>query len=351
MGLLTTAEDPRFVHVKIPEPLPQRAEVEESGRGYSAGYYKVLGVASSPAPWNWGKLAKVGPAMDLDTSQRPAWEFRLTGAVVAWMTPLSVVLFVLALAGYGAVHWSRLGPQPVPSGWAALLGLSAVLVAVIAVHEALHGIGFRAFGGRPRFGAGLASGMPVAFAFCPGHRFTRAQFLVIGALPLVGIDAFALALGAYAPLAPIGAVAIAINTAGAVGDLWMIALVLQAPRSAMFEDSDGRSIAAWVPPGTPVRRPLGLEPRGGKLAKLVLFAFAVLLVAFPLVSFAELALAQANGGTLRIAGVELVQVATRDGHRTARQNLAATLAVAAALSVILAGAAGPVRRQLRHSPI
>jgi hypothetical protein len=350
MALLTTAEDPRFVHVKMPEPLPQRAEVEESGRDYSAGYYQVFGVASSPAPWNWGKLANVGPAMDLDISQRPAWEFRLTGAVVAWMMPLSVVLFMLALAGYGAVHWSRLGPQPVPSGWAALVGLSAVLVAVIAVHEALHGIGFRAFGGRPRFGAGLASGMPVAFAFCPGHRFTRAQFLVIGALPLVGIDAFALALGAYAPLAPIGAVAIAINTAGAVGDLWMIALVLQAPRSAMFEDSDGRSIAAWVPPGTPVRRPLGLEPRGGKLAKLVLFAFAVLLVAFPLVSFAELALAQANGGTLRIAGVELVQVATRDGHRTARQNLAATLAVAAALSVILAGAAGPVRRRLRHSP-
>ena|GEM_PF-1160530 len=297
-----------------------------------------------------GELRAKFGAVTVDIAPRPAWEFRLTGAVVAWMTPLSVVLVVLALAGYGAVHGSRLGPQPVPSGWAALLGLSAVLVAVIAVHEALHGIGFRAFGGRPRFGAGLASGMPVAFAFCPGHRFTRAQFLVIGALPLVGIDAFALALGTYAPLALIGAAAFALNTAGAVADLWMIALVLQAPRSAMFEDSDGRSIAAWVPPGTPVRRPLGLEPRGGKLAKLVLFAFAVLLVAFPLVSFAELALAQANGGTLRIAGVELVQVATRNGHRTGRQNLAATLAVAVALSVIVASAAEWVRRRLRHPP-
>jgi len=283
-------------------------------------------------------------AVTVDIAQRPTWEFRLTGAVVAWMIPLSTVLFALAVAGYGAVHWSRLGPQAVPAGWAALLGVSAVFVAIIAVHEALHGIGFRAFGGRPRFGAGLVSGLPVAFAFCPGHRFTRAQFLIIGALPVVGIDAFALVLGAYAPLASIGAAVIAINTAGAVGDLWRIALVLQAPRSAMFEDSDGRSIAAWVPAGTAAKRPRGLEPRGARYA---LLGVAVLLVAFPLVSLAEFALAQGHGGTLRILGVELFQIGTRNGHRTARQNVTVTLAVAAALSVIVAGTGEWFRRRLR----
>jgi hypothetical protein len=279
----------------------------------------------------------------VDSAQPPTWEFRLNGAVVAWMIPLSTVLFALAAAGYGALHWSRLESQPVPYAWADLLGAAAVVVVVIAVHEALHGIGFRAFGGRPRFGAGLASGFPVAFAFCPGHRFTRNQFLVIGALPPVVIDAVALALGAFAPLATIGWLAIAFNTAGAVGDLWMIALVLQAPRAAMFEDSDGRAIAAWLPPGITAARPRGLDPPG---AGLVLFLGAALLVAFPVVAFAELAWALTHGGTLRIAGVELVQIATRNGHRTGRQNLAATLAIAAALSVLLAGAARWARRRV-----
>src|SRR5438874_2602152 len=100
---------------------------------------------------------------------------------MTWLAPLSMLLFVGSISLYVAAHWSRLAPQAVPNGWVALLGAAGVLVGVILIHEALHGVGFLAFGGRPRFGFALASWMPVAYAACPGRRFTRTQFLVIGA--------------------------------------------------------------------------------------------------------------------------------------------------------------------------
>src|SRR5439155_18440484 len=133
---------------------------------------------------------------------------------------------------------------------------------VALIHDALHAVGFLAFGGRLRFGFALASWMPVAYAACPGRRFTRTQFLVIGALPLVVIDTAALALGTLPPLTGAGLVAISINSAGAVADLWTIGLLLQSPPGTVFEDGDGRSLVAWHPPGSDARLPGGLNPPG-----------------------------------------------------------------------------------------
>ena len=286
----------------------------------------------------------------MDAARPATWTFRLTASIVTWLVPLSLFLFVGSMALYGWVHWSRLGAQPVPGGWSAFADLLGVLVAVIVVHEALHGVGFRLFGGRPKFGLAFASTFPVAYAACPGRRFTRGQFLVIGALPVVVIDAVAIALGAFAPLASLGAAAIAINSAGAVADLWTIALLLQSPPGSLFEDSDGRSIVAWYPPGSSARPPRGLSPPGlrGPWLFLGVLLLAFPLVAFPLTSFAELFLAEALGGVLRVGGIELTVVSRQSGHLSARQNVLATLMVALLVTIVAATVAESIRRRRRQ---
>ena len=290
--------------------------------------------------------------VSMDIPGRPAWTFRLTGGVVTWLVPLSLLLFLASIALYAAVHWSRLGPQPLPSGWVLVLSAAGILVSVIVVHEALHGIGFRLFGGQPKFGVALASRLPVAYTACPGRRFTRGQFLVIVALPLIAIDAFALALGAFAPLAGVGAAAIGVNSAGAgaVADLWMIGLLLQSPRGSRFEASDGRSIVAWHSPVSTGRLPRGLDPPGlrGPAVTLLVLLLMFPLVTFPLVSFGELLLAETLGGTLRVAGVELTVVGRRDGHTTGRQNLLATVLVALLFTLVAAAVMESARRWRRR---
>src|SRR5258708_12229259 len=88
--------------------------------------------------------------------------------------------------------------------------------------------------------------------------------LIIGSLPLVDIDIAAVTLAGYSPLVLPAGLAFVLNTTGAVGDLWMIAVMLQTPRTAMFEDTDEPAMIAWPGPGikTPPRPPRGLDPRG-----------------------------------------------------------------------------------------
>lgn len=290
------------------------------------------------------------PPVSEDDIGQPTWIFRLTGGVVTWLVPLSLLLFVASIGLYVAVNSSRLAPQPVPGGGTAVLGAAGTFVAVIIIHEALHGVGFALFGGRPKFGVALVSWMPAAYTACPGRRFTRGQFLVIGALPLLVIDIAALGLGAFAPLAGIGVVAISINSAGAVADLWTIGLLLQSPRGSLFEDSDGRSIVAWHPPGSGARLPRGLNPPGlhgtGLMVAALLLSFP--LVTFPLVALGELLLAMALGGTLRVAGVDVTVVGRRDGHNTARQNIGATFLVALLVTLMVAAALQAARRRRRR---
>jgi hypothetical protein len=130
-------------------------------------------------------------------------------------------------------------------------------------HEAVHGLVFSAFGGRPRFGAGMTYGMPYFYAACPGQWFVRDRFLVVGLAPLVILDAAALLLMLPAATAFFGASLLAFNTSGAVGDLWAVGVIIQAPRWVEIEDT-GPTFIAWAPPqhaseAASLRPPRGLD--------------------------------------------------------------------------------------------
>ena len=193
--------------------------------------------------------------------------------------------------------------------------------------------------------------MPYLFATCPGKRFSWGRTLVIGALPLVAIDIAALALAGYRPLVVPAMLAFAMNTTGSVADLWLIAVILQTSRTAVFEDTDEPAIVAWPGPGTisPARIPRGLDPRGYE--SLVVWgsvAVSLFLGLFFVIGFVELALARASAnGTLAIGNVVFASVTTTDGHLSGRVNTLPGVVLAAIFATTGTWATSTLARRRR----
>jgi hypothetical protein len=267
----------------------------------------------------------------------------MTSGLAARLAPLSLVLFVVAIAVYALLARQSLN--------AAQISVLSILtpVLVLIVHEALHGVGFLIFGGRPKFGAGIKGGAPYLFATCPGRRFSWGRTVVIGALPLVIIDLATLALAGYSPLVVPAMLAFAFNTAGAVADLWMITVILQTPRTAMFEDSDEPAMIAWPGRGTtrPAHQPHGLNPHGFESVVIwVSLAGVIFMASFLVIGIAEVALARSSAnGRLAVGNIVLATVSTAGGHVSGSANLSVQTGLAVLLAAPLTWA---VRRQKRH---
>ncbi len=191
------------------------------------------------------------------------WQIGVTSGLIGMWTLIGVVLFaaaaLVAIKFGAAIHpdWRSFNP---------LLAIGSLILALpltFVAHEAIHGLVFRAFGGRPRFGAGMTYGMPYFYAACPGQWFVRDRFLIVGLAPLVVLDAAAMLLMLPAATAFLGAGLLAFNTSGAVGDLWAAAVSIQAPRWVEIEDT-GPTFIAWAPPqhareAASLRPPRGLD--------------------------------------------------------------------------------------------
>jgi Putative zincin peptidase len=276
--------------------------------------------------------------------EQPLWVFRLTAGLAARIGPLALVLFVVSIALY-----ALLAPHTLETAQIPFLATILTPILVLPVHEALHGIGFLAFGGRPKFGAGIRGGAPYLFATCPGKRFGWGQTLVIGALPLVVIDVAALALAGYAPLVVPAMLAFAFNTAGAVGDLWLIAVILQTPRTATFEDNDEPAMVAWPAPGTqrPERLPRGLDPHGFEsLVTWTGLAAVLFIAAFLVIGIVEVSLTRASANrTLALGGVELASMT----KTTVRVNFLPEAVLAVVVAAALTWAIRRLRRARKRS--
>ena len=284
-------------------------------------------VAQPPEPLVVGRRS--------DVPDEPLWDFRLTSPLAARLAPLGLLLFVASIVAYAILARQPLNSAPIPSP----LTIGLTLVLVLVVHEALHGVGYLMFGGRPRFGAGIKGAAPYFYATCQGQRFGWGQFLVIGTLPLVVIDVVAIGLAWYSPLAVAAMLAFALNTAAAVGDLWIIALILQTPRSTLFESTHTPSIVAWPGLGapTPGRRPRGLDPRGFESVAFWPYVVLGLLIGlFFLMSLlgVELARGSANG-RLAVGNLELAWATTTKGHFSAGVSAPPLLLSSAVLTFAL----------------
>lgn len=127
-----------------------------------------------------------------------------------------------------------------------LVSLAAATVLLVVFHEAVHGLFFWLFTGRrPRFGfKGL-----YAYAASPvGVYIPRNQYLMVGAAPLVILTLVGVLLIPIIPLIALPALFIFLisNTAGSVGDLFVVGWLLREPPQVVLIDS-GDAMTSFGP--------------------------------------------------------------------------------------------------------
>ena len=124
--------------------------------------------------------------------------------------------------------------------------LGGVLGAIL--HEAVHGVFFLAFGGRPRFGFKPWTRFgPVFYAAAPGSYLDRPRYLAAGLAPAVLLTAALAAALAFVAaddlLASVFMWAFVLNVAGSAGDMVMMRKVMSYPRATRFEDTGDGFVA------------------------------------------------------------------------------------------------------------
>jgi hypothetical protein len=117
----------------------------------------------------------------------------------------------------------------------AILAVVAVTVAMIVLHEAVHGVGFWYFTRTmPKF----AFKGVYAYAAAPDWFLPRGQYLLVALAPLVVLSLLGAALMLVVP--PSGFIMLLLflvsNASGAVGDLWVAAWLLRQPATCYAND-------------------------------------------------------------------------------------------------------------------
>lgn len=167
---------------------------------------------------------------------------------------LAVPFFALMIVWTGAVRSLR---GPVGGDVAGLpdLILWLAVLLVLPLHEWIHGLAIRWARHTPRYGMKSVSLGPVKipvvlFATADDAYFRRDQFVVVALAPVVVITPAGMLLLAVLPdaLAIYLSVAVIINGAGAIGDLWMTAVALRYPPDALIQD-EADAISVFVHAG------------------------------------------------------------------------------------------------------
>jgi hypothetical protein len=177
-------------------------------------------------------------------SSTPLETFTVSRQTAIEWTGLGTAGFVVALFVLSGIYAAVTGQVDLSIsldadnlGQTAVGGLLVLVLSVgtIVVHELLHGAAMKYYGGKPRYGAGVAHFvLPYAYA-TTDTEFTRNQFIVVALTPLVVITAVGVPLMLLVGL-PALIVPLALNIGGAVGDLWMVRVLLRYPADVDVAD-------------------------------------------------------------------------------------------------------------------
>lgn len=132
----------------------------------------------------------------------------------------------------GTMFSFSLGLESLPK---ALL-LIVILTGMLILHEAIHGIGFwLATREQPKYGLSLA----YAYAAAPEWYIPAGIYFWIGIAPLLVIDVVGLLFISVLPVSSAGiiAVAVALNTAGAVGDAYILYRLTLLGKTTLVNDA------------------------------------------------------------------------------------------------------------------
>jgi hypothetical protein len=118
-----------------------------------------------------------------------------------------------------------------------------IFVFTLLFHESIHGIVVSIYGGKPRYGAGVAHYILPYLYTTTETKFFRNQFILILISPLIVISVIGIMLMIIFPsVAHWFLFPLTINAAGAVGDLWMVFSLLKYPEHVLLEDDPAGTI-------------------------------------------------------------------------------------------------------------
>jgi hypothetical protein len=176
------------------------------------------------------------------TRELPPHYRRVGGVDLSRQVRLGVVLTLLALLVFAVVSvvlGAVVGAfrDRLPAAGLDLVQLLGVVIVVLLVHEAVHGVCFwMVTRERPRFGL-----HPLyAYAAAPGWYIPRAPYLVVGVAPLVLLSVvgmLVLLLADNPVVVAVFAAGVSLNAAGSIGDLAIVALVLRHPADTLVLDT------------------------------------------------------------------------------------------------------------------
>lgn len=131
---------------------------------------------------------------------------------------------------------------PPTSTWFALGLLVPCLVVVTVVHEGLHGIAFKKFTGKVRFGGGWSGSLGLVFyATSPGGKLTRTKMLITALIPqlltIVCLLLFLFFRIADGNVAYILLVIAGLNLGGGSADIWLVFQMCRFPSGYIYEDT------------------------------------------------------------------------------------------------------------------
>ncbi len=195
------------------------------------------------------------PTQDLPSNYYPSARFTLqdTKALVMMNSLGLVILLFSAAIFFQVLFWLR--PQEAYQAFTlelnlnqalfVLAGLLVLTVIMVLLHEAAHGVFFWLFTRcMPKF----AFRGFYAYAAAPNWYLPRNAYLVTAIAPLILISLLGIFLLAIVPpgwFMPIMLVLV-MNASGAVGDLWVMGMLLKSPPDALANDQ-GDKITIYSP--------------------------------------------------------------------------------------------------------
>ena len=155
-----------------------------------------------------------------------------------WLNVMSLIPLVIsavAMIGWWLLIVRVRGGRPGDLvWWAGFL----IILSVLPLHELLHAAAIRWTGHIPRIGAKLDKG--VLYATSDGALFRRGEFIMIALAPIVVITLVGMALMIVLPEWPsfwVG-IAVIVNAASAIGDLWMVVVVRRYSGDVLIRDEE-----------------------------------------------------------------------------------------------------------------
>jgi hypothetical protein len=156
------------------------------------------------------------------------------------MNVVAVVLLAVGILVYGLAWSGEQNRSFRITGVGLLLAVVTTLILTLAlmlIHEGIHGLAIVCSGGTARFGVTMiARVMPAFYCTAPEKRFTRTQYIAIGLAPLLTLG---VGCGIAVALAPFGGWLVlpsAVHLSGCAGDIAMVWVAARQPRGTTIED-------------------------------------------------------------------------------------------------------------------